>query len=312
MYVACMHADIQNQLDGGNWSEIFSEKWFGSSDPYTGEILDGRWASTPVPTVDSKFYADESVEEATTFFPEEEEVWVSQGSAHVASPYGLLRSPWNYNPAPYTVRYNSVHGIPNAQSIDSNAFKYYGGVTCKSYESFIGKIKGQGLSSYLTYAEGDIHGIVHFTIGGHGGQNAGKVIQQLRDSYGFDDTSVVMLALSAQTFFKYYLAQNSVHFERQGGVFPLTCSELPWQNNKLVSAAEPGEDGGPTCTFSDDYLADEDSLNELVDMFFSQDINGKTKGIINSLEFDERVSVMKLIGGMFQYDGDMDGSGARK
>jgi hypothetical protein len=72
MYV---FTDVENQLDGGIWTELLTEKWFGSSDPYTGEILDGRWAHSPVPRLDGDFFQAHGIEKSTTYFPDEQAEW---------------------------------------------------------------------------------------------------------------------------------------------------------------------------------------------------------------------------------------------
>ena len=66
---------MENQIDGGTWTELMTEKWFGSNDPYTGEIVDGRWAGTPIPRVSRDFYLSHGVDPDKTFYPQEEELW---------------------------------------------------------------------------------------------------------------------------------------------------------------------------------------------------------------------------------------------
>lgn len=63
------------QLDGGQWTEMLTAKYFGANDPITGEILDGRWKSQTVPFVTPEFFAAEGIEAANTFFPVDEEAW---------------------------------------------------------------------------------------------------------------------------------------------------------------------------------------------------------------------------------------------
>ena len=96
---------LTNQLSGGGWTEILTSTFFGRNDPITGRIMDGRWASSPVPRVTPEFLVEQAIPTDKTFFPDDEHLWLRSNSAyHITSPYGLLRSPWNYNPANYTVR----------------------------------------------------------------------------------------------------------------------------------------------------------------------------------------------------------------
>ena len=67
--------DLSNQLDGGSWTELLTEKYFGSSDPYTGRITNGRWADTKVPYMTPEFLEAEGIDPSHTFFPVEESQW---------------------------------------------------------------------------------------------------------------------------------------------------------------------------------------------------------------------------------------------
>lgn len=63
-------------MDGGKWTEILSQKYFGASDPYTGRITDGRWANATVPYMTAEFFAEEGIDPDHTFFPVEEQSWL--------------------------------------------------------------------------------------------------------------------------------------------------------------------------------------------------------------------------------------------
>ena len=65
-----------------------------------------------------QFFEDHGIDPDTTFFPAEEEDWLKKSAAHMKSPYGLLRAPWNYNPAPYLTRFHNVHRIQDLTDID--------------------------------------------------------------------------------------------------------------------------------------------------------------------------------------------------
>ena len=66
---------MSNQLDGGSWTEILTSKFFGSSDPYTGRITDGRWANAVVPYVTHDFLVEEGIDPDLTFFKADEVAW---------------------------------------------------------------------------------------------------------------------------------------------------------------------------------------------------------------------------------------------
>ena len=75
LFSSLLHSDLSNQLDGGSWTELLTAKYFGLSDPYSGKILDGRWANTEVPYMTPDFLAEEGVDPDHTFFPKEEGEW---------------------------------------------------------------------------------------------------------------------------------------------------------------------------------------------------------------------------------------------
>ena len=63
--------------------------------------------------MNQEFYQNHGINELQTLFPEEESKWnLIKSPIHLSSPYGLLRSPWNYNPNPYLTRYNSMNLLP--------------------------------------------------------------------------------------------------------------------------------------------------------------------------------------------------------
>ena len=138
-----------------------------------------------------------------TFFPMEETEWLEAQPPHLTSPYGLLRSPWNYNPAPYLTRYNNVNQITNLAVLSEAAKNFFLGSNCDDYENFMRTYaQGQTLETYLSESENNVHGKVHFAIGGAGGDNARMIDDKLRKKYGFTDDQILILARSAQELFK--------------------------------------------------------------------------------------------------------------
>ena len=104
------------------------------------------------------------------------------------------------------------------------SFKYHMGVKCIDYQIFFDKVRGQPLKKYLTSVEDDTHGIIHFTFGGVGGNRVYSTVHQLINTYGFSYSNVAAMAVSAQPFFKLYLAQNPTIYAMSGRTFPLNCT----------------------------------------------------------------------------------------
>ena len=160
---------LTNELDGGGWTELLSSKFFGANDPLTGRITDGRWAMTPIPYLTTEFFTNHGIDGDKTFFPSEEKVWTTLTNPHLNSPYGLLRSPWNYNPDPYVTRFGNVWRVPDTSVITCTCakcecnerevvYKYHMGVQCEDYQVFFDSIKRQSLTNYLMLMEDDTHG----------------------------------------------------------------------------------------------------------------------------------------------------------
>lgn len=233
---------------------------------------------------------------------------LERSKAHMSSPYGLLRSPWNYNPSPFVTRYGTVYRIEDVAVVGKmmpQVFKFHKGVNCTNYKEFMTYIQGRSLETYLVSMEDDIHGIFHFTLGGVGGDVAAVAIDLLRACpYNFTDSNIAALAVSAQHYFKKNLANSKT--------FPMVCTSDPWKNYELRTTAHANEEGGPSCHFDSSYYLDSDALSALVTKFFNFDVDETDRVVdrVQNLAFADKKSVMEIIAGMFPYDGDLAGASA--
>ena len=225
------------------------------------------------------------------------------------SPYGLLRSPWNFNPSPYLARYNNVFRIEDSSSIGKErgaVFKFHLGINCSTYQTYFHNIRDQPLQTSLMNMEDDTHGIFHFTFGGVGGDNAVATTTDLMEHHGFTLSNLAALSGSAQHFFKKHFAE--------GFDYPINCTRNhPYDdNNGMLTATLPGTNGGPQCDFSDAFYRSSSNLTALVGYFFNFDPDTEDSVVsrITSMEFSEQVAVMKAIANMFPFDGDLASSGA--
>lgn len=306
---------LENQMDGGAWTEILSEKFFGTNDPYSGKIINGRWSETLVPRMDADFYAREGINRDASFFPSEQEnVYKLTGVVHMSSPYGLLRSPWNYNPNNFTTRYNNVNRI-TLEGISSHTLGHYVGSTCTDYSDFLQTYTvSQPMKSYLVHCEDQIHGYTHFAFGGSGGQRCAVIDEILKNTHGFTNDDLLAMAQSSEVFFKTYVPYNADSTRSDLKINPLSCSANPWQDDHLVMAGSPGEANGPSCTCNPYYLENPIIFQDLVKNFFKQFIDSDVHFVdyllSNSVDFATRKNIMNLICGRMQFDGEMIGSGA--
>lgn len=307
-------------MDGGSWTEIFTSKYFGSNDPFTGEILDGRWANLEVPTLTSDFMNNHGIPVDTIFFPDQNEPWHEcLYASHISSPYGLLRAPWNYNPAPYLTRFNNINGIKDLSSVNTDILTYYDGIDCEDYHKFIKQMKGKSSNDFLSKVEDESHGNFHFTVAGAGGDHANSANDYLREKYDFDDNDLVVLARAGQKFFKYQLTLALIFIKRPGHVvqtLPVICTNAPWDpKTETLSVSEmPGEVGGPSCVLNPNLAEDEDSVNSILDELFKDwtnvDPEYETKQRFLDLDFSSRVDALSTYISRFQFDGDMASSAA--
>ena len=204
------------------------QEWFGSNDPVSGTVRDGRWAYTRIPYLNGDFYWDEMIDPEHTFFPTEETAWMAMSLPHLQNPYGLLRSPWNYNPSPYLTRFNNVNQIPLV-GVSNQAKMAYMGATCADYTSFVQTYAAnRPYSEYLYNSEDAVHGNVHFAIGGAGGNHTKAVDDLLRRQYNLTEDHIVYVARAAQKFFKTYVPLKNV--ADPAVPYPIQCTADPWQD----------------------------------------------------------------------------------
>ena len=122
-----------NETDQFSSSVIFSEDWFGTPSPdnHRHVVDEGRFAFTAIKGDAREFSA-------------------------ITNPYGLLRSPWNTNSAPFLMRFQQVLGVKYDDyalagcSVFTDTLSNFGSVA-----AFVSKLNGQ------------LHGPIHIMIGGH-------------------------------------------------------------------------------------------------------------------------------------------------
>ena len=181
-----------NVMDGGSWSEILSDKWFGSNDPLTGAIVDSRWKNTVIPVIDSKLISEETIPLMAYLFTYDD---FKKSDQHVSNPYGLLRTPWNYNPSPYLTRYNNLNRLSTTNLDMENKFPEFLGSTCTTLKSFFSlAAAGKTLSNFLEFVEENVHANVRSTFGGAGGDRAAAVDELLRSQYALTDEHLFYVA----------------------------------------------------------------------------------------------------------------------
>lgn len=317
-----MNVDFYNQLDGGSWVNFLTSAYFGSNDPVTGRILDGRWENTTVPYLNPDFYVREDIDENSVIFSADNDMskWYQiMTASHMSSPYGLMRAPWNYNPSPYLTRYNNINLVESLETVNDDVLTYYRGVSCDDYSKFTKQMVDQTMATYLLGVEDSTHGNFHFTVAGAGGDFANSQNDILRSKYGFDDNDIVNLAKASQTFFKYYVTigiVNKVESIDEYNALPIYCTGVTpvTSDSGEITYPNPGDSNGPSCYVNPALSSSDDGLNSVMNNYFRnwQDDNPEmvTRDKITSLSYEDKLEVVNMLVGRFLFDGDMAGSGA--
>jgi hypothetical protein len=266
----------------------------------------------------------------SVFFSAEESEWKDGYSySHVASPYGYLRSRWNYNPSERLSRFNSVNGIRNTSGISDAIMATYLGVTCSDYES---AVKDYALTSATTFSqfsevmESVMHKNFHEAIGGNGGDFASSTKRTLINDYGLKLSDIVVITHAAKDFFESLLTWNDDHNAFEEGtdpleapvrlVYPLECSKDPWdrETEQLTLNGDPGDDDGPQCALKSVYTDSEDKLATFINIFFGNQVltqeGLETMQKLYDLSYSDRADAMNLIVSRMQLDGDLSSGSA--
>uniref|UniRef100_A0A7S0XFD2 Tyrosinase copper-binding domain-containing protein n=1 Tax=Chromulina nebulosa TaxID=96789 RepID=A0A7S0XFD2_9STRA len=298
---------LDNQLDGGSWTELFSSTYFGENDPYSGRIINGRWKDTIVPYMTDSFLDQNLINKDKTFFPNEEVLWLTMSSAHLKSPFGLLRPPWNYNPSPYIGRYNNEAGI--SVVTNNNISDFFIGTQCSDVKEFLTEfVINKNLDSYLLNVK-NYHTKVHDGIGGQGGENARSIDNYLINNYNLTNDDIIVIIQSSSKFYKKYLPLKYYYTSTKYPIYPLVCSENPWdESTESLSNVD-----FPSCQCNDYYYQSDDNLNTLIKIYFDKfafesTIQYNSIKKIMALDYTNKLNVMKKLCSRLGYDGDMVGS----
>jgi hypothetical protein len=264
--------------------------------------MDGRWAGLEIPFINEAFFEAEGIEKTGSFFPDEEWEWLQIQPVHLTSPYGFLRSPWNYNPSNKLSRFNNMNEVKSLSDLTSQATSTYLGNTCADYSTFIQDYAyGQPFETYLDNVEAKTISNVYFAIGGSGGARAAEVDTELRTQYGFTDDDILYLAKGSQAVYKNYLPRK-----KSASVDPpVKCSDDPYWDGEVFITQQPGELGGPICDCNPNLMQDNTSIATLFANW-----NIRSPEFLTALPLDQEQAAMSLICGRMSYDGELATSAA--
>lgn len=290
----------KHSLDGGNWTELMTSKWFGSNDPETGEILDGRWAAAKIPRMDETFFEEHEIDPHQSFFPHN-----SRYVAHASgNPYGLLRSAWNFSPHQGILRFNNVDRIGNEfdafQDASDFLIRSFRGNNCSDFTAFTHYVAMGGvIEDIMENMEGGVHGPAHFTIAGAGGNPQAANDAVWREKFGLSDQELMDITSLTQV---YPHAQLQMLDSTAPGRTML-CYDYPFQDGKLISDGDPGQPGGPWCTAKSSVLESDSAMDEFISNYFLPFMTLPEK--LKALPTDLKREAIQLLHQRYQYDGDL-------
>ena len=152
--------------NGSDWRDavVFGDDWFSPATSSTNakHIVDkGRWAFTRVVSCAVTTTRQSGLGDRSTPAPRKEnpsrrlvpaQVVSGEGYSNVTNPFGLLRSPWNVNNAPFLMRRDAVLG--------DGGDGYDAFPSCDDFSSYV--TKNQTLAALLSALNGRLHGPVPF------------------------------------------------------------------------------------------------------------------------------------------------------
>ena len=307
---------MSNANDGGAWLEFLTAKWFGTNDPNTGQIIDGRWANIKVPRVSSAFYETHGIPEDEPFWESFKDGWMGfmNNHAHGYSPYGLQRSVHSLSPNEYVLRFNNVDRLGDVRSfIDKAGTKYpYIGITCDNYVSFLDRIKGSSkmLASELT--ESRTHGLIHSAFGGGGGDPAAANDEVLMNKFGILESDLASITKWSHGMMK----NDGPKLFTNQAPSQWNCTAFPSLKYGIEAIAASSKElteefGMIECDAPSQFYEDEESVNLWLALFTGdKEFVHTNDNVFAQFDNDQKRDLVKVLANRGQYDGDMHTSAA--
>lgn len=226
---------LANTVDGGSWLFYTTAKWFGSNDPITGRILDGRWADTKIPRVSSSFYVSEGIPENETFWPQNDAQFRDlSGHLHGYNAYGLQRNTDSMVSDQHILRFNNADRLGDVRAwahefgypfegklisilehftrllylynhrssfvshvLSTSSMLTITGVTCGALSSFFESVKnGVSRMDGSSSIEWRTHADLHSAHGGAGGgEQYAAADEKLKSRFGISDYTLPYISM---------------------------------------------------------------------------------------------------------------------
>lgn len=294
---------ISNQLDGGRWTRLLSDEFFGNNDPITGRITNSRWVNATLPRLTSEFFQSEDIPTDQTFFPEEDEKWYQHFNiSHIYSPYGILRTPMCYNPSTYLTRYHNLN-LLNDPSLESYFQKSYA-VYPSDYLAVYQENLGTTMKDVLDSLYSSVHGNIHLAFGGTGGPKIKEVYDYLREKHDVSDLELLELNFPLTSFLEAYTpVPGALNTE----ALYIQCDNTPWIDGQLM---ETSEEDGPRCYCNPIHTSTSIGLasitHKIMGNIASSDDSplSHLHGMIDSLDLPSQAHVLNKLCGSSVYVGD--------
>jgi len=308
-----------NATDGGAYTAVFTKDWFGTSDPISGDVINGRWSEAEVAiTGADDFYENEGIPE-TKFFDDEiysPEMTEIFGSNHAVSPFGYQTVPWSIHSSRKLKRFNNYGGMATYDPpipVPEIYWDWRDGVSCANMADYVTDAVDQTYETASFNAETKSHGNAHFAFAGGYADND----QTFRDEFGFTDYDILSLYWMDHFFKKTSVKGSAHHSDALTNGWVWGC-DMPIYNNTVGELAQIdfqalGKDGGvlDSCYVEGSSSSSRESILNFLDIPNS-DALSETRDRFTTDEFTDKQCdrFIELLGSRYSIEGDLVGSSA--
>ena len=323
---------LKHSMDGGAYTELFSDKWFGASDSSTGFLRDSRWKDFEIPLMTSTLLEDNSIP-STLFWHSDlwNDVYPEGWGNHGISPIGYQRGMWSVQNNNKLMRFHQVFDISSLNDIVTD-FSSYKGVSCSYLADFASSyVIDQSFETMSQNIEYHAHGPAHFAFGGTGGARAIEGGHVLKNKFGWTDTDIGLLSWAAHhalknSFNSLFTKDYNPNTSRLlAAKLPVNEEEFEYDWDKLNAndgayVKSKGDYGGISFEPAFDRVAESaeaagNSVEKEWLLSLFKISSGDATSIFTQVQYDkltndELAAIIDVIVGNLQIEGDISTNGA--
>ena len=316
--------DFQNHRsyarDGGNYTKLMTDLWFGSSDPVTGQIQDGRWAGAEVPRITTEMLKKEGIPDEL-FWNDGGQFAEMYGANHYASPLGYQRASWSMMSDRKVLRFNNYGYYEDyLNEMAPGDWANREGVNCDGYTSYVTAAVNSSYETISQLLEFDAHGPAHFAFAG------GTVYEEndnfFKEEFNFTEADILNVYWIHHHMMKYssflqFTNQTEVLREHKNITVTWKCDmpilEASFDELALIDFEALGPTGNITCEAQvPDGQTDKDFILEWfngLNAGENPDLDSTTPKILGFTDTQFK-RMVELFGQRITIEGDLSTAGA--